>query len=187
MTTPEVPGDENAVVEPTSPPPTADSPPPEATDETAEAPAAPAAEAPAAQGEAEAAPEPVDEKAARSRRRERRTLSHGQAHIRATFNNTVITISDLQGNTILWTSGGSVGFKGSRKSTPYAAQVAAEQAARQAGEYGIRKVDVIVRGSGSGRETAVRTLQAMGLEVTGIKDVTPLPHNGCRPKKRRHG
>jgi small subunit ribosomal protein S11 len=133
----------------------------------------------------EAAPGPVDEKAARSRRRERRTLSHGQAHIRATFNNTVITISDLQGNTILWTSGGSVGFKGSRKSTPYAAQVAAEQAARQAGEYGIRKVDVIVRGSGSGRETAVRTLQAMGLEVTGIKDVTPLPHNGCRPKKRR--
>jgi len=157
-----------------------------------EAPAAPAAETPAtpaAPAEVEAAteavPETVDEKAARSRRRERRTLSHGQAHIRATFNNTVITISDLQGNTILWTSGGSVGFKGSRKSTPYAAQVAAEQAARQAGEYGIRKVDVIVRGSGSGRETAVRTLQAMGLEVTGIKDVTPLPHNGCRPKKRR--
>lgn len=155
-----------------------------ATDAPAEA---PAAEAPAVSEEAAAPPEPVDEKAARSRRRERRTLSHGQAHIRATFNNTVITISDLQGNTILWTSGGSVGFKGSRKSTPYAAQVAAEQAARQAGEYGIRKVDVIVRGSGSGRETAVRTLQAMGLEVTGIKDVTPLPHNGCRPKKRRHG
>ena len=156
-----------------------------------EAPAAPAPEAPTAPTPdaeapaAEAVPETVDEKAARSRRRERRTLSHGQAHIRATFNNTVITISDLQGNTILWTSGGSVGFKGSRKSTPYAAQVAAEQAARQAGEYGIRKVDVIVRGSGSGRETAVRTLQAMGLEVTGIKDVTPLPHNGCRPKKRR--
>ena len=153
-------------------------------------PDAPGAEAPAAEAaadEGEAPAPPVDEKAARSRRRERRMLSHGQAHIRATFNNTVITISDLQGNTILWTSGGSVGFKGSRKSTPYAAQVAAEQAARQAGEYGIRKVDVIVRGSGSGRETAVRTLQAMGLEVTGIKDVTPLPHNGCRPKKRRHG
>jgi small subunit ribosomal protein S11 len=151
-----------------------------------EAPAAPIATAPPAPAPAEESPaEPLDEKAARSRRRERRTLSHGQAHIRATFNNTVITISDLQGNTILWTSGGSVGFKGSRKSTPYAAQVAAEQAARQAGEYGIRKVDVIVRGSGSGRETAVRTLQAMGLEVTGIKDVTPLPHNGCRPKKRR--
>lgn len=156
---------------------------------TAEAPAAPAAEAPVAPATPDAPAEEtdgaVDEKASRSRRRERRTLSHGQAHIRATFNNTVITISDLQGNTILWTSGGSVGFKGSRKSTPYAAQVAAEQAARQAGEYGIRKVDVIVRGSGSGRETAVRTLQAMGLEVTGIKDVTPLPHNGCRPKKRR--
>ena len=164
-----------------SPPATADSPPEEtASASQADAPAEAPTEAPAAE-----AADPVDEKAARSRRRERRTLSHGQAHIRATFNNTVITISDLQGNTILWTSGGSVGFKGSRKSTPYAAQVAAEQAARQAGEYGIRKVDVIVRGSGSGRETAVRTLQAMGLEVTGIKDVTPLPHNGCRPKKRR--
>jgi len=199
VTTPEVPetpAEENAVVEAVGGQPTADSPPPEATEAVTEAPAIPPAEtaAPAAEAptppaapapEAEAAPEPVDEKAARSRRRERRTLSHGQAHIRATFNNTVITISDLQGNTILWTSGGSVGFKGSRKSTPYAAQVAAEQAARQAGEYGIRKVDVIVRGSGSGRETAVRTLQAMGLEVTGIKDVTPLPHNGCRPKKRR--
>ena len=161
-----------------------------AADAPADTPAAPADDAPAAPAapvEAEAPAEAVDEKAARSRRRERRTLSHGQAHIRATFNNTVITISDLQGNTILWTSGGSVGFKGSRKSTPYAAQVAAEQAARQAGEYGIRKVDVIVRGSGSGRETAVRTLQAMGQEVTGIKDVTPLPHNGCRPKKRRGG
>jgi len=179
--------------------PTAEAPGAEATPEAAapEAPAAPATEAPAAEApaaeaasaeaEAEAPAAPVDQKAARSRRRERRMLSHGQAHIRATFNNTVITISDLQGNAILWTSGGSVGFKGSRKSTPYAAQVAAEQAARQAGEYGIRKVDVIVRGSGSGRETAVRTLQAMGLEVTGIKDVTPLPHNGCRPKKRRHG
>ena len=183
--------------------PTAEVPAAEAPAAPAEAPTAPAAEAPAAPAApaaetpappaapaaapaaAEAAPDPVDEKAARSRRRERRMLSHGQAHIRATFNNTVITISDLQGTTILWTSGGSVGFKGSRKSTPYAAQVAAEQAARQAGEYGIRKVDVIVRGSGSGRETAVRTLQAMGLEVTGIKDVTPLPHNGCRPKKRR--
>ena len=135
---------------------------------------------------AESAPE-ISEKAARARRRERRTLNHAQVHIRATFNNTVITIADLQGNTILWTSGGSVGFKGSRKSTPYAAQVAAEQAARKAGEYGIRKVDVIVRGSGSGRETAIRTLQAMGLEVTGIKDLTPLPHNGCRPNKRRRG
>ena len=196
MTSPEVPAEENAVAASpgdqlpaaSSQPETVEAPaapaaPPAAPE--APAPAAPAAEAPAVAPEAPA--EPIDEKAARSRRRERRTLSHGQAHIRATFNNTVITISDLQGNTLLWTSGGSVGFKGSRKSTPYAAQVAAEQAARQAGEYGIRKVDVIVRGSGSGRETAVRTLQAMGLEVTGIKDVTPLPHNGCRPKKRRHG
>jgi small subunit ribosomal protein S11 len=154
--------------------------------EGAEATTAPAPAAPVGAATADA-PEELDEKAARSRRRERRTLSHGQAHIHATFNNTVITISDLQGNTILWTSGGSVGFKGSRKSTPYAAQVAAEQAARQAGEFGIRKVDVIVRGSGAGRETAIRTLQAMGLEVTGIKDVTPFPHNGCRPKKRKRG
>ena len=125
--------------------------------------------------------------AKKTKKKVKKNIQSGVAHIQSTFNNTVITISDLQGNTLLWTSGGSVGFKGSRKSTPYAAQVAAEQAARQAGEYGIRKVDVIVRGSGSGRETAVRTLQAMGLEVTGIKDVTPLPHNGCRPKKRRHG
>ena len=123
--------------------------------------------------------------AKRPRKRERRNITHGQVHIKASFNNTIISITDLDGNSIVWTSGGSVGFKGSRKSTPYAAQVAAEQAARQAGEHGIRKVDVIVRGSGSGRETAIRTLQTMGIEVTGIKDVTPLPHNGCRPKKRR--
>ncbi len=204
MTTPETPEEESAAADEASRQAPAPSPETEGAAETVttqevpttpeasvtEAPAAADTAAPAAEAgaeESEAPAEPVDEKAARSRRRERRMLSHGQAHIRATFNNTVITISDLQGNTILWTSGGSVGFKGSRKSTPYAAQVAAEQAARQAGEYGIRKVDVIVRGSGSGRETAVRTLQAMGLEVTGIKDVTPLPHNGCRPKKRRHG
>lgn len=194
MTTPEQPEDMSAGVEPAGPESPVPSPQPEITDQAAAAPPAPAAEpsppaadaavAPAAET-SEGEPPVIDEKAARSRRRERRTLNHAQAHIRATFNNTVITISDLQGNSILWTSGGSVGFKGSRKSTPYAAQVAAEQAARQAGEYGIRKVDVIVRGSGSGRETAIRTLQAMGLEVTGIKDVTPLPHNGCRPKKRR--
>ncbi len=121
----------------------------------------------------------------RTRRRERRHLTHGEAHISASFNNTIIAISDLEGNTVAWTSGGSVGFKGSRKSTPYAAQVAAEQAARKAGEVGIRKLDVIVRGSGSGRETAIRTLQTMGMELTGIKDITPTPHNGCRPKKRR--
>ena len=119
------------------------------------------------------------------RRRERRNIVHAQVHIRASFNNTIINITDLDGNSIAWTSGGSVGFKGSRKSTPYAAQVAAEQAARKAGEHGVRKLDVIVRGSGSGRETAIRTLQTMGMEFTGIKDATPTPHNGCRPKKRR--
>ena len=123
----------------------------------------------------------------RVRKRERKNISHGQAHIKASFNNTIINITDVSGNSIVWTSGGSVGFKGSRKSTPYAAQVAAEEASRRAGEHGIRKLDVIVSGNGAGRETAVRTLQNMGLEVSGIKDVTPLPHNGCRPKKRRRG
>ncbi|MDH3729874.1 MAG: 30S ribosomal protein S11 [Acidimicrobiia bacterium] len=125
------------------------------------------------------------EEAVTSRRRGRRDVAHGQAHIRASFNNTIISITDLQGNSLAWTSGGSVGFKGSRKSTPYAAQVAAEQAARRAGEFGVRKLDVIVRGSGAGRETAVRTLQNMGMEVTGIIDITPTPHNGCRQKKKR--
>ncbi|HEY6635761.1 MAG TPA: 30S ribosomal protein S11 [Acidimicrobiia bacterium] len=123
--------------------------------------------------------------AKRVRRRERKNISHGQAHIKASFNNTIINITDPTGATVAWTSGGSVGFKGSRKSTPYAAQVAAEEAARRAGEHGIRKLDVIVSGTGSGRDTAVRTLQNMGMEVTWVKDVTPLPHNGCRPKKRR--
>ncbi len=121
----------------------------------------------------------------RTRRRERRNIVHAQAHIRASFNNTIISITDLDGNTVAWASGGSVGFKGSRKSTPYAAQVAAEQAARRAGEHGIRKLDVIVRGSGSGRETTIRTLQTMGMEVSSIRDVTPTPHNGVRLKKRR--
>ncbi|GIU91280.1 MAG: 30S ribosomal protein S11 [Acidimicrobiia bacterium] len=123
----------------------------------------------------------------RVRRRERKNVTHAQAHIKASFNNTIITITDQAGNTIVWTSGGSVGFKGSRKSTPYAAQVAAEEAARRAAEHGVRKLDVIVSGSGSGRDTAVRTLQNMGMEITGIKDVTPVPHNGCRPKKRKRG
>ena len=123
----------------------------------------------------------------KTRRRERRNILHGAAHITASFNNTIINITDLDGNTLVWTSGGTVGFKGSRKSTPYAAQVAAEQAARRAGEYGMRKVDVIVRGSGSGRETAIRTLQTMGMEITGIRDITPLPHNGVRLNSRRRG
>jgi small subunit ribosomal protein S11 len=123
----------------------------------------------------------------RARRRERRNIAHGQAHIKASFNNTIISISDQSGAVVAWTSGGSVGFKGSRKSTPYAAQVAAEEAARRAGEYGIRKLDVIVSGTGSGRDTAVRTLQNMGMEVSGVRDVTPIPHNGVRLKKRRRG
>ncbi len=121
------------------------------------------------------------------RRRGKRNVPHGQAHIKASFNNTIITITDQNGAVVTWSSGGSVGFKGSRKSTPYAAQVAAELAARKAGELGVRKLDVIISGSGSGRDTAIRTLQNMGIEVTGVRDVTPIPHNGCRPKKRKRG
>ena len=121
----------------------------------------------------------------RPRKRERRNASHGVAHIKSSFNNTIITISDQQGNVLAWASAGNVGFKGSRKSTPFAAQMAAEKAARGAMEHGVRKVDVQVKGPGSGRETAIRSLQATGIEVTGIKDVTPVPHNGCRPPKRR--
>jgi small subunit ribosomal protein S11 len=121
----------------------------------------------------------------RPRRRERKNITHGVAHIKSSFNNTIVTISDLQGNVISWASAGNAGFKGSRKSTPYAAQTAAEQAGRKAMEHGVRRVDVQVRGPGSGRETAIRSLQNVGIEVTGIKDVTPVPHNGCRPPKRR--
>ena len=127
----------------------------------------------------------AERQARRPRRRERRNISHGVVHIKSSFNNTIITISDLRGNVVAWASAGNVGFKGSRKSTPYAAQMAAEEAARRAMEMGVRKVDVQVRGPGSGRETAIRSLQNLGLEVTGIKDVTPVPHNGCRPPKRR--
>jgi small subunit ribosomal protein S11 len=121
----------------------------------------------------------------RPRKRERRNVSHGVAHIKSSFNNTIITITDLEGNVLSWASAGNVGFKGSRKSTPFAAQMAAEKAARGAMDHGVRKVDVQVKGPGSGRETAIRSLQATGIEVTGIKDVTPVPHNGCRPPKRR--
>ena len=121
----------------------------------------------------------------RPRRRERKNISYGVAHIKRSFNNTIVTIADQQGNVISWASAGNVGFKGSRKSTPFAAQMAAEQAGRKAMEHGIRKVDVHVRGPGSGRETAIRSLQGVGIEITGIKDVTPIPHNGCRPAKRR--
>src|SRR2546426_12647198 len=124
-------------------------------------------------------------KAKKPRRKEERNISHGQAHIKSTFNNTIVTITDQEGNTLSWATAGNVGFKGSRKSTPFAAQMAAEAAARRAMEHGVRKVDVLVKGPGSGRETAIRSLQNTGIEVAGIKDVTPIPHNGCRPKKRR--
>src|SRR3979409_306046 len=116
----------------------------------------------------------------RPRRRERKNISHGIAHIKSSFNNTIITISDQQGNTLAWASAGNVGFKGSRKSTPFAAQLAAETAARRAMEHGVRKVDVMVKGPGSGRETAIRTIQNTGIEVVGIRDVTPLPTTGAR-------
>ena len=121
----------------------------------------------------------------RSRRRVQKNVPQGVAHIKSSFNNTIITISDPYGNVISWSSAGNVGFKGSRKSTPFAAQTAAETAGRKAMEHGMRRVEVHVRGPGSGRETALRSLQAVGLEISGIKDVTPLPHNGCRPPKRR--
>ena len=123
--------------------------------------------------------------ARRPRKRERKNITFGVAHIKSSFNNTIVSITDQEGNVIAWASAGNVGFKGSRKSTPFAAQMAAESCARRAMEHGGRRVDVLVRGPGSGRETAIRSLAATGIEVTGIKDVTPIPHNGCRPKKRR--
>lgn len=123
--------------------------------------------------------------AARTRRRERKNIATGIAHVNATFNNTIITIADAQGNTIAWSSSGLMGFKGSRKSTPYAAQMAAEDAGRKAMEHGMRTVEVEVKGPGSGRESALRALQAVGFTVTSIRDVTPIPHNGVRPRKKR--
>ncbi|MFP6733814.1 MAG: 30S ribosomal protein S11 [Rhodospirillales bacterium] len=122
---------------------------------------------------------------ARPRRRERKNISSGVAHVSATFNNTMITITDAQGNTIAWSSAGSQGFRGSRKSTPYAAQVAAEDAGKKAMEHGMKTLEVEVKGPGSGRESALRALQATGFTITSIRDVTPIPHNGCRPRKRR--
>src|SRR5260221_6572214 len=119
-------------------------------------------------------------KAKKTKRKEKKNVVHGQAHIKSTFNNTIVTITDLQGNTLSWASSGNVGFKGSRKSTPFAAQLAAEAAAKRAMDHGVRKVDVMVKGPGSGRETAIRSIQNSGIEVVGIKDVTPIPHNGCR-------
>ncbi len=121
----------------------------------------------------------------RPRRKERRNVTHGVVHIKSSFNNTIVSITDQEGNVLSWASAGNAGFKGSRKSTPFAAQQAAEIAARRAMEHGVRKVDVVVKGPGSGRETAIRSIQNAGIEVTGIKDVTPIPHNGCRPPKRR--
>lgn len=119
------------------------------------------------------------------RRRERKNIVNGIAHVNASFNNTIITIADAQGNTIVWSSAGLMGFKGSRKSTPYAAQMAAEDAGRKALEHGVRSLEVEVKGPGAGRESALRALQAVGFSITSIRDVTPIPHNGCRPPKRR--
>jgi small subunit ribosomal protein S11 len=121
----------------------------------------------------------------RRKKRERKNIERGQAHIQSTFNNTIITITDMAGNAISWSSAGNCGFKGSRKSTPFAAQMAGEIAAKAAMEHGLKTVEVYVKGPGSGREAAIRSLQAAGLEINAIKDVTPIPHNGCRPPKRR--
>jgi small subunit ribosomal protein S11 len=120
-----------------------------------------------------------------NKKKEKKHVESGAAHIRSTFNNTIVTISDTKGNALSWASAGGLGFRGSRKSTPFAAQMAAEQAAKAAMEHGLRQVEVFVKGPGSGREAAIRALQAAGLEVNSIKDVTPIPHNGCRPPKRR--
>ena len=119
------------------------------------------------------------------KRKERKTIEKGQAHIHSSFNNTIVTITDVQGNTISWASSGGLGFKGSRKSTPYASQLTAETAAKAAMEHGLKTVEVFVKGPGAGREAAIRALQTAGLEISMIKDVTPIPHNGCRPPKRR--
>ena len=123
----------------------------------------------------------------RPRKKERKNVTYGVAHIKSSFNNTIVTITDTEGNTLAWASSGNVGFKGSRKSTPFAAQVTADNAARKGMEHGLQKVEVFVKGPGSGRETAIRSLQAAGLEILGVKDVSPQAHNGVRPKKRRRG
>ena len=124
-------------------------------------------------------------KVVRTKRKERKNIETGVAHIRSTINNTIVTIADTRGNVLSWASAGGLGFRGSRKSTPFAAQMAAEQAAKAAMEHGLKQVEVFVKGPGGGREAAIRSLQAAGLEVNAIKDVTPIPHNGCRPPKRR--
>ena len=132
-----------------------------------------------------AAKKTVKKTAATRKRREKKNIERGAAHIRSSFNNTLVTLTDLQGNALAWSSAGSLGFRGSKKSTPFAAQMAAETAARSAMEHGLKSVEVYVKGPGSGREAAIRALQTAGLEVNMIKDVTPIPHNGCRPPKRR--
>ena len=124
-------------------------------------------------------------RATRTKRREKKNIESGKAYIKSSFNNTIVTITDLKGNAVAWATAGQVGFKGSRKSTPFAAQMAAEKAAKEAMEHGMKAVEVMVKGPGAGREAAIRSLQAAGLEVSIIKDVTPIPHNGCRPPKRR--
>jgi len=129
----------------------------------------------------------AQKKRARARRRERKSIPVGRAYIQSTFNNTIVTLTDPKGDVIAWGSSGTAGFKGSRKGTPYAAQLAARDAARRAMEHGLRQIEVYVKGPGSGREAAVRALQSAGLYITSIRDVTPIPHNGCRPPKRRRG
>ncbi len=123
----------------------------------------------------------------RRKRREKKNIEQGQAHIQSTFNNTIVTLTDVQGNVIAWSSGGALGFKGSRKATPFAAQLVSEAAAKEGMNHGLKNVAVFVKGPGSGRESAIRALQTAGLEITSISDVTPIPHNGCRPPKRRRG
>ena len=137
--------------------------------------------------EASATAKPAAKGKKKGPKKDKKNIPHALATVQASFNNTIVSITDPEGNVLSWASSGQVGFKGSRKSTPYAAQLAAEKCARAAMEHGVKKVDVLVRGPGSGRETAIRSIAAAGIEVVAIKDVTPLPHNGCRPKKRRRG
>jgi len=127
----------------------------------------------------------ANEKSAKPRKKERKNIPAGVAHVNASFNNTNVTITDIQGNTIAWSSSGLVGFKGSRKSTPYAAQMAAEDAGRKAADHGMRTIEVLIKGPGAGRESALRALQSVGFVITSIRDITSIPHNGCRPRKRR--
>jgi len=134
------------------------------------------------QKKAEAA---TEAKAPKARKKERKNITAGVAHVNSTFNNTIVTITDAQGNTVSWASAGHLGFKGSRKSTPYAAQMAAEDAGKKAKEHGVKTLEVLVKGPGSGRESALRALQSVGFNITSIVDITPVPHNGCRPRKRR--